>query len=77
MPPCGRGSPLHYSQAPKRLKKRFLPAGLLDAGDLALIGQLSEADTADAEISQIGVGPAAYLAAVVIPGGKLAALLLL
>ena len=48
-----------------------------DAGDLALICQLSEADTADAVVAQISVGTAADLAAVVSAGGELRLSLLL
>ena len=37
---------------------KFLPAGFADAGDLALIRQLTEADTADAVVAQVSVGTA-------------------
>ena len=47
------------------LFQTFLERSLTDAGDLALVGQLAEADTADAVVTQIGVGAAADLAAVV------------
>ena len=49
----------------------FLERGLADAGDLALVSQLAEADTADAIVTQISVGTAAQLAAVVLTGGEL------
>jgi len=42
-----------------------LPAGLADTGDLALVGQLTEADTAYAVVAQVSMGTAADLAAVV------------
>ena len=50
---------------------KFLPAGFADAGDLALVRQLTEADTADAVVAQVGVGTAADLAAVILAGGVL------
>ena len=49
----------------------FLERSLAHAGDLALVGQFPEADTADAVVTQIGVGAAAQLAAVVLAGGEL------
>ena len=52
-------------------------AGFPDAGDLALISQLTEADTADAVIAQVGVGAAADLAAIILAGGELRRSLLL
>ena len=55
----------------------ILPGSLPNAGDLALVSQLPEADTANAEIAQVSVGSAADLAAVVVTGGELAAALLL
>ena len=54
-----------------------LPAGLADAGDLALVSQLAEADTADAVVAQVSVGTAADLAAVVLTGRELGRSLLL
>jgi hypothetical protein len=57
--------------------KNDLPGCLADTGDLTLIGQLSEADTAYAVISQVSVGSAADLAAVVAAGGELGFSLLL
>ena len=45
------------------LERRFS-----DAGDLALVCQLTEADTADAVVAQIRMGTAADLAAVVSAG---------
>ena len=53
-----------------------LETGLADAGDLALISQLTEADTADAVVAQVSVGAAADLAAVVLAGGELSRSLL-
>ena len=57
--------------------KTILPACLFDAGDLALISQFSEADTADAVVAEIGVGTAADLAAVITAGRELRLCLLL
>ena len=58
-------------------KTAVLPAGLSHAGDLALVGQLTAADTADAVVPQIGVGTAADFAAVVLAAGELGFRLLL
>ena len=52
-------------------------AGLAHAGDLALISQLTEADTADAVVAQVSVRTAADLAAVVLTGRELRRSLLL
>ena len=52
-------------------------AGLADAGDLALVSQLTEADTADAVVAKVSMGTAADLAAVVLTGGELCRSLLL
>ena len=54
-----------------------LPGSLLNAGDLALVREVPEADTADAVVTQVGVGAAADLAAVVAAGGELGLTLLL
>src|SRR5699024_10392300 len=54
-----------------------LPAGLADTGDLALVGQLTEADTANTVIAQVSMGSAADLAAVVAAAGELSLSLLL
>ena len=54
-----------------------LPGSLLNTGDLALVSQLSEADTADAVVSQVCVGSAADLAAIVAAGRELGLSLLL
>ena len=54
-----------------------LPAGLADAGDLALVSQLTEADTADTVVTQVSVRTAADLAAVVAAGRELCLSLLL
>ena len=51
--------------------------GLADAGDLALISQLTEADTADAVVAQVSVGAAADLAAIVLTSRELCRSLLL
>ena len=55
----------------------FLERSLTHAGDLALVSQLTEADTADTVVPEIGVGTAAQLAAVVLAGGELSRSLLL
>ena len=49
----------------------FLERSLTHAGDLALVRQLAEADTADAVVPEIGMGTASQLAAVVLAGGEL------
>ena len=54
-----------------------LPGSLADTGDLALVSQGAEADTAHAVVTQVSVGTAAELAAVVSPGGVLGGSLLL
>ena len=54
-----------------------LEACLAYAGDLALVSQLTEADTADAVVAQVSVGTTANLAAVVCAGGELSRSLLL
>ena len=54
-----------------------LPASLADTGNLALVGQLTEADTANAVVPQVSVGSAADLAAVVAAGRELGLCLLL
>ena len=54
-----------------------LPRGLAHPGDLPAVGHLTEADTAHAVVTQVGVGAAADLAAVVLPGGVLGRGLLL
>ena len=59
------------------MAEKDLERGFADAGDLALVRQLAEADTADAVVTQIGVGTAADLAAVVLAGGELSRSLLL
>ena len=80
----GRPIPfLHYFQtevplvAPDHLMGKLLPASLTNTGNLTLVGQLTEADTAYAVITQISVGSAADLAAVVAAGGELRSSLLL
>jgi len=42
-----------------------LPRCFADAGDLTFVGEVSEADTADAEVTQISVGATADFATVV------------
>ena len=72
--PSSQDSPNHFHIKTFDLK---LPAGLADTGDLALVGQLTEADTAYAVVTQISMGSAADLAAVVAAAGELGASLLL
>ena len=62
---------------PTKYNGKILPGSLADAGNLALVSQRAEADTADAVVTQIGVGTAAQLAAVVLTGGELRGSLLL
>ena len=62
---------------PDKPAKIQLPGRLLDAGDLTLVGQLAEADTADAVVPQVSVGTTADLAAVVAAAGELGLSLLL
>jgi len=52
-----------------------LPAGLLNAGELTLQGQLPETDTTEREHAQIGAGPPAEVAAVAVATRKLGLLL--
>ena len=54
-----------------------LPACLLYTGNLALVCELTEADTADAVLAEISVRTTADLASVVLTGGELLLLLLL
>ena len=54
-----------------------LPACLLYAGDLTLVSKLSEADSADTELTHVSVGSAADLASVVGASGKFRRSLLL
>jgi len=61
----------------RSMTEEDLPRCLLDAGDLALVSQLAEADTADTVVTQVSVRTAAQLAAVVAAGGELGLLLLL
>ena len=53
---------------PMRDRHVFLPASLAYSGDLALVSQLSEADTADAVLLENGVGSSAEVAACVSSG---------
>ena len=50
---------------------RILPACLLNARNLALVGELSEANTANAVVAQIRMGSAADLAAVIVASREL------
>ena len=54
-----------------------LPAGLAHAGDLALVSQLTEADTANAKLTKVGMWSAADLASIVLTSRELLFLLLL
>ena len=59
-------------------RHRFrLPGCLADAGNLTLVREFSEANSADAVVTQISMGTAADLAAVVVAGGELGFFLLL
>ena len=60
-----------------RLNRLDLPGSLANARDLTLVSQLTEADTADTEITQVSVRTAADLAAVVLTSRELRSLLLL
>ena len=55
----------------------LLPGSLLYAGNLALVSQFTETDTADAVIPQIGMGTTADLAAIIAAGRELGLSLLL
>ena len=69
---CGRRRCISIQQADlTKPDGKFLPGSFADAGDLALVRQLTEADTADAVVAQVSVGTAADLAAVVATGGEL------
>ena len=46
------------------MTEKDLPRSLADTGDLALVSQSAEADTAHAVVTQVGVGTAAQLASV-------------
>src|SRR3712207_9211094 len=54
-----------------------LPTRFRNAGDLALVGQLPQADPAQAELPVVAVRPATPLAPVVLPDLELLLLLLL
>ena len=54
-----------------------LPGSLLNAGDLTLVSQLAEADTADTVLTHICVRTTTDLASGVFSGGELLRLLLL
>ena len=70
--PSSRDSPNQF-----HIIDSTLPASLADTGDLALVSQLTEANTADTVVAQVGVGTAADLAAVVAAAGELGLSLLL
>ena len=67
------------AEARKYCGKRsaILPGSLANSGYLSLVGQLAEADAADAIVTQVSVGAAADLAAIVLAGGELSRSLLL
>lgn len=58
-------------QAAKMTHQAILPRSLAHTGDLAFICQLTEADTANAVVTQISVGTTADLAAIVLSGREL------
>ena len=60
---------MHCEPKPTKYKEES-EGSLADAGDLALISQLAEADTADAVVAQIRVRTTADLAAVVSASGE-------
>ena len=66
----GRTSGPNILRNARRLTQCLLPGSLAHAGDFALVGQLAEADTADAVVAQVRVGAAADLAAVVACGWR-------
>ena len=67
-----------YSEGAQRsTAEKDSPRGFFDSGDLALISQLSEADTADAVVAEICMGAAANLAAIIVASGELGLTLLL
>ena len=73
-----RGDAVFLYCEPKPTKYQEKSEGSLsDAGDLALVSQFAEADTADAVVAQISVGTAAELAAVVLASRELRRSLLL
>ena len=53
------------------MTEKDLPRCLPHAGDLALVSQFTEADTADAVVTQVGMGTAADLASGICTCGKL------
>ena len=57
--------------------QKLLPRRLLNAGNLALVCEVSEADTADTVLTHVSVRTSADLATVVFSGGELLSLLLL
>lgn len=74
---CGRRRCISIQQADlTKPDGKFLPGSFADAGDLALIRQLTEADTADAVFSQICMRTAADSAAVIFSCGELCRTLL-
>ena len=66
-----------YCEPPPTKYGGKLEGSLSYSGDLALISQFAEADTADAVVAQVGVRTTADLAAVVLTGGELRVTLLL
>lgn len=75
---CGRRRCISIQQADlTKPDGKFLPGSFADAGDLALICQLTEADTADAELAKVGMRPATDLASVIFARRELLLSLLL
>ena len=64
-------------QAAKMTHGAVLPGSFSNARNLALISQLTEADTANAVVAQVCVGAAADFAAIIFSGGELRRSLLL
>ena len=57
-------------QAVEMTHEGNLPRSLAYAGDLALMSELTEADTANAVVTQISVGTTADFATVILSCGK-------
>lgn len=75
---CGRRRCISIQQADlTKPDGKFLPGSFADAGDLALVRQLTEADTADAELAKVGMRPATDLASVIFARRELLLSLLL
>ena len=56
---------------------KLLPRRLLNAGNLTLVSEITEANTADAEFTEVCVGTSTDLTSVILASGVLLYLLLL